>query len=295
MPSILSKKRKLESAAKRNVPRPRKKFRKQTDYHSSSSSPSDNDVAPADLEGTDNEETLDQKILSKSPPKKDIHLSNASASPLSSSAGDTTDSSANIDSDSDISLTPSQFNTRKITKRKDPAAFSSSITAILGTKLPTSLRADPVLARSLTAKQASHSLAESKLETLARKAVRADRKLLMEKGRVRDVLLGDEPKSKNISTNTNNKREENDPEQESSEPGLTAAETQERERKLRKTAQRGVVKLFNAVRAAQVKGEEAAKEMRKQGLVGGKRREERVGEMGKKAFLEMVGSGGANR
>ena len=61
----------------------------------------------------------------------------------------------------------------------------------------------------------------------------------------------------------------------------------EEERQLRKTAQRGVVKLFNAVRAAQMKGEEA----RKEGGTG-KRRDERVGEMSKRGFLELVAGGG---
>ncbi len=63
----------------------------------------------------------------------------------------------------------------------------------------------------------------------------------------------------------------------------------EEENRLRKTAQRGVVKLFNAVRQAQVRGEEARKEA-KSGSRG--RKEERVGEMSKKGFLEMVAGGG---
>lgn len=66
----------------------------------------------------------------------------------------------------------------------------------------------------------------------------------------------------------------------------------EQERRLKKTAQRGVVKLFNAVRVAQVRGEEARKEAVGKGIVGAKRREEKVGEMSKKGFLELVASGG---
>ena len=72
----------------------------------------------------------------------------------------------------------------------------------------------------------------------------------------------------------------------------STAETMELEKRLRKTAQRGVVKLFNAVRAAQIKGEEAAKEARKKGLVGYGRREEKVNEMSKKGFLELIAGGG---
>ena len=67
----------------------------------------------------------------------------------------------------------------------------------------------------------------------------------------------------------------------------SVGEMMEQERRLRKTAQRGVVKLFNAVRAAQVKGEEAA---RKGGAPG--RKKERVAEMSKKGFLDLVAGGG---
>ena len=69
--------------------------------------------------------------------------------------------------------------------------------------------------------------------------------------------------------------------------GKVAEMAREQERRLRKTAQRGVVKLFNAVRAAQVKGEEAAR----QGGAAG-RKKERVAEMSKMGFLELVAGGG---
>lgn len=68
----------------------------------------------------------------------------------------------------------------------------------------------------------------------------------------------------------------------------SVGEMVEQERRLKKTAQRGVVKLFNAVRAAQVKGEEAAKEG---GAPG--RKKERVTEMSKAGFLELVAGGKA--
>jgi mitochondrial fusion and transport protein UGO1 len=60
----------------------------------------------------------------------------------------------------------------------------------------------------------------------------------------------------------------------------------EYERVLRKTAQRGVVTLFNAIRASQVKAEEAAR--------GGgttAEREERIKEMSKEGFLNLIKSG----
>ena len=111
------------------------------------------------------------------------------------------------------------------------------------------------------------SIQNSKLEAKAKSKLRDERKKELERGRIRDVLAGDK-----LNENLE---------------GVGGKWDLEKERQLRKTAQRGVVKLFNAVRAAQVKGEEA----RKEGGIG-KRRDERVGEMSKKGFLELVASGG---
>lgn len=91
----------------------------------------------------------------------------------------------------------------------------------------------------------------------------------LEKGRVKDVLLGTDAVGGGA------------------EGEGSVGEMMEQERRLRKTAQRGVVKLFNAVRAAQVKGEEAAK---KGGAPG--RKENRVTEMSKVGFLELIAGGG---
>jgi len=97
----------------------------------------------------------------------------------------------------------------------------------------------------------------------------ADKKLALEKGRVRDVLLG-------TGAAITGK-------------GPGAGELQEQEKRLRKTAQRGVVKLFNAVRQAQVRGEEAARNAK----TGGRgRKEEKVNEMSREGFLELVARGG---
>ena len=74
--------------------------------------------------------------------------------------------------------------------------------------------------------------------------------------------------------------------------GVDTGKVLEEEKKLKKTAQRGVVRLFNAVRAAQVKAEEAARSARSEGVVGMQKREERVNEMSKQGFLDLISSGG---
>jgi len=181
-----------------------------------------------------------------------------------SSADDTDDDE---DEDSDLESATSSNTAAAKKKRNDPAAFATSISKILDTKLSTSKRSDPVLSRSKTAADANKTLADERLETKARAQIRAERKSLLEKGRVRDVL--------GLETE-----------------GVETGKVLEEERRLKKTAQRGVVKLFNAVRAAQVKAEGAQREAREQGVVGIGKREERVNEMSKQGFLDLISSGG---
>jgi fusion and transport protein UGO1 len=157
--------------------------------------------------------------------------------------------------------------TKKTRKRNDPTAFATSMSKILGTKLTSSKRQDPVLSRSATATAISKDLIDQKLELKAKKKLHADKREALEKGRVKDVL----------GLNT---------------PEVSTALIQETEKRLQKTAQRGVVKLFNAVRAAQVQGEQARSEAKKDGIIGISQREERVTDMTKKGFLDLIATGG---
>lgn len=171
------------------------------------------------------------------------------------------DDEQDLDSEIDSTTSSTLRNTKK---RNDPSAFSASITRILTTKLTTTKRPDPILSRSASASAANASLLNTRLENSARAQLRAERLQLREKGHVVDVL--------GLETE-----------------GVETGKVVEEERLLKKTAQRGVVKLFNAVRAAQVKGEEARRET---GVVGMGKREERVGEMSKQGFLDLISRGG---
>ncbi|KAF5593307.1 RRP15-like protein [Fusarium pseudocircinatum] len=164
-------------------------------------------------------------------------------------------------------------NKRKKSKRNDPNAFATSLSKILSTKLSSSKRSDPVLARSAAAHEASKAAVDSALESKAKKQMREQKKRAFEKGRVKDVLIA--------TTNDT-----------TGELETSTSEIMVTERRLRKVAQRGVVKLFNAVRAAQVKAVEAEKGVKKEGVIGMKKREEKVNEMSKKGFLELIASGG---
>ncbi|WPH03886.1 Hypothetical protein R9X50_00676900 [Acrodontium crateriforme] len=180
------------------------------------------------------------------------------------------DEDDDFDSDSDAQSTTSgtSANAIKINKkRNDPAAFATSISKILETKLSSSKRVDPVLSRSKSAADANKALADAKLEKKARAQIRSEKRTALQKGRVKDVL--------GLETE-----------------GADTGKIVEEEKRLKKTAQRGVVKLFNAVRAAQVKAEEAMKQAKNEGVIGMQKREEKVNEMSKQGFLDLISSGG---
>lgn len=224
----------------------------------------------ADEVGMDPDETAMNTALNAAPAEDSdtsssiTEVENADHPPPAQDAPSTEESELSS-SESD---TPSNPNLTKLKKkRNDPAAFATSITRILSTKLTTSKRTDPVLARSATAQEANTALADSKLEAAAKHQLRAEKRSLLEKGRVRDVL-GVE--SSEVSTGA----------------------VQEEEKRLKKVAQRGVVRLFNAVRAAQVRAERGEEIVRGEGVVGTEQRRERVGEMSKEGFLELISRGG---
>jgi hypothetical protein len=232
------RKRKIEDAMRGKTGRPKKRIRKQTEYHSSSdeSEPtSEGGFAPVNLLESDGEEEVSRDTTrGKGTQERDAEseISGASDDPESGES-----------------------------QSEDGEGINHGISSANRTKLSQSARKDPLLTRSKEAVQVSKDIANERLEKRARAKLRADRKEDLERGRVKDVL------------------------------GLTtgdAGQTAEEEKRLRRIAQKGVVKLFNAVRAAQVKGEEAAREARKEGTVGFANREEKVNELSKQGFLELI-------
>lgn len=256
--------------------RPHKKFKKQTNYYSSSESDDEDttqDFRAVNLQDSDDEgldttdlvtETLSDEDQDDDPALADVEEEDVTDGSNSNSEDDEEDSDANTNP-----------NLVKKKKRNDPEAFATSMSKILSSKLSTSKRSDPVLSRSANAIQASKEITDLTLEKKAKQNMKEERRLALDKGRVKDIL--------GVSTDFDaaNGRE-----------GVSVQETIELEKRLRKTAQRGVVKLFNAVRAAQIKGEEAARETRAKGVVGQRRREDKINEMSKKGFLELIAGGG---
>ena len=282
MAGNVSKKRKVEAGMKGKVSRPAKKFKKQTDYYESSSEEereTGQDFQAVNLQDSDDEDVVTTSKLAEEasseeendePTLDDVEEEITDASNSDSESGSGSD-------DDEENENPNLIRKRK---RNDPEAFATSMSKILGSKLSTSKRSDPVLSRSVNAIQASKEMTDLALEKKAKHKMREDKRAALEKGRVKDVL--------GASTAWDAKNGKGAEEGE----GVSVHEIMETEKRLRKTAQRGVVKLFNAVRAAQIKGEEAAREARNKGLVGEGRRKERVNEMSKKGFLELITGGG---
>ncbi|KAK5093281.1 pre-60S ribosomal particles component [Exophiala xenobiotica] len=165
-------------------------------------------------------------------------------------------------SETSSTTNPNHTKPRTKSKRNDPTAFSTSISKILATKLPTSQRTDPVLSRSASAAQSRTDATNLRLEARATSKLRAEKRAALQKGRTTDVL--------------------------GIERGI-AGEVAEKEKQLRKIATRGVIQLFNAFRGAHERAEEARREQRKVGTVGIGERERKVGEVSKEGFLELIG------
>ena len=254
----MSQKRRLGNDERGGTSRPKKRFRRQQEYHSSSeeSDASAGDFTPFDLDDSDHEQHANSRGL---PDGKNGVPEGDAGSETTENLSASEEDSEEEDYDEDAgSISTAK---RPTSKRNDPEVFSNSISKILSTILSQSARKDPVLARSKSAIDHGHAQANERLEKKAKAKLRSEKKEELERGRVKDVL------------------------------GLSsgqAGEVAEEEKRLRRIAQRGVIKLFNAVRAAQVRAEEAAKEERKKGTVGMANREAKVNEMSKQGFLDLI-------
>lgn len=173
---------------------------------------------------------------------------------------------ANIPSDEEESDNDSESDDEFPLKKKKKVStdggdqFASAFNAIIGSKLKAYDRKDPILARN---KSTLKKLESDKLEKKAKRELLAEKRQIQDRVRIRDLLPS------------------------ASEPEKVR-EIIEHERKLKKVAQRGVVKLFNAVLATQVKTRE---EVGKTKVSLGKQ-EEMLNELSKSKFLDLVKAAG---
>lgn len=173
-----------------------------------------------------------------------------------SSGSDNPDAASEDDSEDD------SFPLKKKKKVADTGSesFASAFNAIVGSKLKAYDRKDPILARN---KRTMKKLESDRLEAKAKRLMSAEKKEGFDRQRIKRLLpSADEPEK--------------------------VREVIDKERRLKKTAQKGVVKLFNAVLATQVKtNQEVGLEK-----VGQTKKEELVGEISKARFLDLVKAAG---
>lgn len=139
--------------------------------------------------------------------------------------------------------------------------FSSAVSAILSSHLKAYDRNDPIMARN---KKIIRQNEADKLELKAKKALLAEKKKLLDRTRKRNIL----PQVQDTN-------------------GEDIRNILEKESKLRKIAQKGVVKLFNAILSTQVKTNKEVSEHL--GDIKNKQeREQLITEVSKEKFLDLV-------
>jgi hypothetical protein len=152
----------------------------------------------------------------------------------------------------------------RLKKRKKVAddgssSFASAVNAILGSKLKAYDRKDPILARSkVTIKKAE----SEKLEAKARRELLAEKKIVYDKDRVRDLLPKEDSNARAIL---------------------------EHEKKLKKIAQRGVVRLFNVIMTTQSKTNAEVSQTK---VLDGGKKEKLISEISKEKFFDLVKAAG---
>ncbi|KAI3404505.1 RRP15 [Candida oxycetoniae] len=154
---------------------------------------------------------------------------------------------------------------KKQKKNKDDGSesFANAFNSIINSKLKAYDRKDPILARNKTTIK---KLESEKLENKAKKALLVERKQFHDKHRVKHLL----------------------PVAAENGDSLNVRSTLEKEKQLKKLAQRGVVKLFNAILSTQI---QTAQEVGKE-KVGQAKREELMNDVSKEKFLDLIAAAG---
>ncbi|KAI1421265.1 Rrp15p-domain-containing protein [Xylaria sp. FL1777] len=256
-----------------------KKQRKALQYHSDSEEDLDNalvdDIASLSGSDMDSESDADPPASTLARRNKRRDSRDGAGTGADAESDDDDDDDDDDQEDEEDAFTNSEGETsntgskRPKSKRNDPNAFATSLQKILSTKLSNSKKSDAILSRSAEAQKASREIVDATLEAKARKLLRDQKLVALEKGRVKDVMTGDN--SEETST----------------------GEIMQTERRLRKTAHRGVIMLFRAVREAQERATVADKDARKEGIIGTQQRKEKVNEMSRQGFLDLIaGAGG---
>lgn len=200
----------------------------------------------------DNEDIAEQSGLDS---ESGLELASETDSDLEKSQDEDED-----DEDEDDDDIPVPQKKQKVSKKQETEQFSNAINALLDTHLKAYDRKDPILARS---KKELKTFENDKLEEKAKKLLLAEKKKRLTANRVKDLLPTDDS---------------------------TARQVLEKEKKLKKIAQKGVIKLFNAILMTQTETEQDIS--KESGLIGNAKKKELVNEISKEKFLSLVQQAG---
>ena len=178
-----------------------------------------------------------------------------SDSSASASASDSESESEAEAEDSGSDDIPKPLKKAKVSKKEESEKFANAMNALLDTRLKAYDRKDPILARS---KRELKKFEDDKLEQKAKRLLLAEKKKKLTANRVKDLLPTDE---------------------------TIARQVLQHERQLKKTAQRGVIKLFNAILMTQTSTEA---DMSNESGLGQTKKKELVNELSKEKFLSLV-------
>ncbi|EDO16263.1 hypothetical protein Kpol_505p40 [Vanderwaltozyma polyspora DSM 70294] len=155
----------------------------------------------------------------------------------------------------------------KISKHDDGSSgFSSAVNAILSSHLKAYDRKDPIMARNKKVLKQNES---DKLEQKAKKQIANEKKKILAKARKTDIIP--------IATE--------------GQSGEEVRKILEKEARLRKIAQKGAVKLFNAILSTQVKTDHEIKTSLTD-IKNKQERKEYITEVSKEKFLDLVKAAG---
>ncbi|KAG4305611.1 hypothetical protein PORY_001167 [Pneumocystis oryctolagi] len=141
---------------------------------------------------------------------------------------------------------------------EDSAKFASALSEIISTINPSHKR-DPIL--SCYKQDIAKKIANKSIENKARLLISKEKKEEKEKGRIKNIIPLDSEEAHKVL---------------------------EYEKFLRKIAQKGVIKLFNAINTVQTKANKASKIMKKKGSTNASKREKEIAKMSKQDFLDLI-------
>ncbi|KAG2732933.1 hypothetical protein G9P44_003923 [Scheffersomyces stipitis] len=222
---------------------------------------SESELSEEDEQESDEEfhSAEDQEDLSDLEMDDDVDVADVSSSEEGSADDDENEEESDDENEDEDDSFPTKMKKKK-NLDDGSESFATALNAIVGSKLKAYDRKDPILARN---KVTLKKLESDKLENKAKRALLSEKKQLQDKHRVRNILPS------------------------ASEPEKVR-EIIQSERQLKKVAQKGVVRLFNAVLSTQIRtNQEVSKEK-----VGQTKKEELMNEISKEKFLDLVQAAG---